>query len=350
MEKICIICLSKINELSYNCINNKCNEVCCEECMVLLIEYSKDEFILPQCPATNCNQILVLSNIPKKSVQIYEQSCFNFFIKEQGENVNKRLQNKLVLEKIREERLQFINQTFPDAIALIAKITFKSKIRKLEKIKEKELQEKSKSQRRCMNTLCDGYLDEELICLTCDSVFCKQCEKRYEKNHSCKQSDLDSVNLINDMIRCPTCHCPVFKNIGCDSITCSVCSTNFDYKSGEQSGHGSLNTKIVINLNQKQKLSIIYTKRSQIILEMLLNIESNEPKIINKDILLQPIKAYYQQKLNVKDASVKLAKQLERYYKSKLKIKEYQSFMVELEELLRGNQNDQKIIDKLKSF
>lgn len=350
MEQTCIICLSTINELSYSCADNNCKETYCEECVILLIEYSKDEYILPVCPSTNCNQILLVSDIPKKIVQMYEQLCFNFFIKEQGENVNKQLQNKLVLEKIREERMRFINKTYPDAIALIAEITFKSKIKKLEKIKEKLLKENQTNLRRCMNTTCTGYINEELVCLTCDSSFCKRCEKNCTKKHTCKQEDLDSVNIINDMIRCPTCQCPVFKNIGCDSITCSVCSTNFNYKSGEKTGHGSFNTKIATNINQKQKLSKIYSDRSQIVIELLLDVEAKEPKILNKDTLLQPIKAYYQQQLTAKSAGNKLAKQLNQYYKNKLYIREYQSFMVELEELLREKQNDRKIINKLKSF
>ncbi len=353
----CIVCLSSINDNSYHCADSKCKGKYCGECVVLLIEYSKDENIFPVCPTSGCNQILLQSNIPKSAIKIYRQLCLNVFIKEKGDVVNRELQTKFVLEKIKKERQAFIHQTYPEAISLVASIAFESKIKRLEKQKKQSIEEENqKLKRRCMNTTCNGYISFEslkegnLQCEKCETFFCKQCEKRMTKGHACKQEDLDSVDLINNMKRCPECYYPVFKSQGCDSITCSVCSTNFNYVTGEKGGHGSHNIKIVVNMDQKQKLSITFGKKlSATALKMLLEIEAKEPKMMSKNILLSPIKSYYQDK-DAEKASISLTKRLEKYYLNKLETRKYQTFMAELETLLNDKYNDVRVIYKLRSF
>lgn len=330
----CIVCLYPV-EKKYHCSDNKCHGIYCDECITLLINYSKDENILPVCPATNCNQILLLSNLPKNIIPIYQQLCFDFFIKEQGDTINKQIVQKDILEKIKKERRLFINDHYPAAIALIADITFKSKMTKIENIKKKLIKEED-LKRKCLNNTCNGFLND-LTCIVCQSVFCKMCEKKLNKNHFCNQEDIDSVNFVNNLIRCPKCNVPVFKNVGCDAITCSVCSTNFNYKTGDKADHGSLNVKIAVNINQRQKLSITHAKIPSELLTLLITVESKEPPIISKDILLQPIKEYYQNKNNT---SMKLIQRLEKYQLNKLANRDYQSLMVELETLLIHQEYD----------
>ena len=367
MSKDCIVCLSEIEGKKYHCSNKSCKDKYCEECLILLIQYCSEEKMIPVCPSTNCKNTLLLcdlSSLPKDIICLYEQCCLDFFLKDQGDYVQKQIQEKKIIQQLREERQRFITQTYPEAISLIAQISFKSKLRQLEKYK-KELIEKqlNLSKRHCMNSVCKGYLDDNLKCMLCQTQFCNQCEKRKQDNHQCKREDLDSVNIVNNMIRCPGCYLPVFKNEGCNSITCSNCKTNFEYTTGHLGGHGSNNAKLNIDLNQRHKLSYSYKDHiSEQLMPLLLDIEHLEPKLINKDTLLVLIKEYFETKNKIVDdqsmltnrAAKKLAKQLERYYLNQYKVRDYMTYMVELEDLLIHNKitkdNMNQILKNIKSL
>lgn len=336
----CIVCISEIEGQQYCCSNNRCKQKYCGECLIQLIQYCHEETLLPVCPSVNCRSTLLLcnfANLPKETIKIYEQCCLNFFLKEQGDGVKKQLQEKEMLKRLQEERQRFITQTYPEAIALIATISFKNKLKQLEKQKQEVVKKQLQlAKRTCMNTVCNGYLSDDLKCLTCQTEFCQRCERRLQNNHQCKQEDLDSINIINNMISCPGCGLKVFKNEGCNNITCSNCGTKFEYTTGEEGGSGSHNAKITVDSNQKRKLSVDYKDKLTVkLMEMLVEIESLEPKSINKDILLTPLKEYYQNK-NI-DAGRKLAKQLEKYYLNHYKVRDYFQVMIEIEDLLLKN-------------
>jgi hypothetical protein len=108
----CIVCLSEIEGKEYHCSNGRCKQKYCAECVILLIQYCKEEALLPLCPSTNCKSTLLLcdlNGLPKQSVEIYEQCCLNFFIKDQGDSVKKQLQEKEMIKHLREERQRFIS-------------------------------------------------------------------------------------------------------------------------------------------------------------------------------------------------------------------------------------------------
>lgn len=111
--------------------------------------------------------------------------------------VKKELQQKELLEKLKLERRVFINETYPGAISMIANIAFTAKIKKIEKQKEKIIKETTTDSRTCMLSTCNGLLTVDLVCTTCQTTFCKACEKRKTDNHQCDRNDLDSINLIH---------------------------------------------------------------------------------------------------------------------------------------------------------
>jgi len=320
--------------------------------MTMYIDYNKDEGFLPKCPAKDCQQVLLLCDLPVACHKTYQHICLDVFLKEHGDTVKNTLQQKAILKKLTQERRQFINDTYPAAIALIATVAFKKKAKTMALKKQKLIKnEQQHFHRRCMNNTCKGILNDQLQCLTCQTEFCQKCEARLSPDHICKQEDLEAINLIHNMIKCPGCKLPVFKNMGCNSITCSYCQTNFEYDTGEAGGHGSHNTKLMINLDQKQRLSVSYKhKLSKYTLDMLLNIEAQEPKEISKDTLLLPIKKYYETN-NKEQAAEMLAKRLEQYYLNKLQLYTYATFMVQLEKTLTGIPvNYENLISQLKSF
>jgi len=352
IEELCMICFCEFNdsEIKYTCANPSCNYFLCAECIEALITFSKNSNLIPTCLNKACNEIYLLSNIKgisANAMKDYEDACFNYFMKKNSDTVKKRIDENEMIDKIRNERLKFIEQTFPKGISLVANLAFKDKMKKLDKQKRLIVNMKLKNANRsCLNITCNGFLDPDFVCMKCGTNFCKKCEKRINQNHICKQEDLDSINLVNNMIHCPGCKLPIFKNEGCDSITCANCNTNFVYSTGKIGGHGSTNAKININISKPVNLS---TEFSETIpnecLPLILKIESKKPVFKSKDILLTPIKNYIitgNKEICAKD----LVKKLEEYTISKNQNTKYHKYLNEINDLL-VNKDFTKLKDRL---
>lgn len=352
----CIICLFPIDGEKFSCSNPSCHEVFCDECLIALIKYSTEEVLLPICPSRNCQQILLLCDVKalakmdKSLVQQYEKCCLQFFLKTDGDGVKQKLQEKQLMEQLRKDRQQFITQTYPEPIALIASISFKNKLTKLEKEKQKITKEQELlNKRKCMNGQCSGYLDDDFCCTLCDTTFCTKCEKKIGKKHECKKEDLDSVSIVNDMIRCPGCRLPVFKNVGCNHITCSNCDTKFEYTTGEISEHGSQNAKLNIDLNMIKPLSFTHKdKLSKDAYDLLVNVESKKPKEITKDIITGALKGHYTK--GDPECGRKVVKALEKYYLNQYEMKRYMKQMIRVEEMLNAGKKEKKIVKRLENM
>jgi len=260
-----------------------------------------------------------MPGLPKDVLKLYESACFKYIMKDQGDTVKRRIQELKVLANIREDRLKHLEKEYPKAISLVAKISFKSKLRALDKQKGKIINAQiNNANRSCFNTICNGFLDPNFVCMSCETEFCGNCERKLNANHICKQEDIDSVNLVNSMVKCPGCKLPVFKNQGCDSITCANCSTNFSYSTGKVGGHGSHNAKLAktITIDKKERLSNVYEKQLDTdCLGLLLKLESLIPPVKKKEIILTPLKTYF------KDPNATVGKNIA------LKINEYYNYM-----------------------
>lgn len=349
-DEVCEICFTEFDNSAtkYACGNLNCDTKLCGDCIDALISFSKNSNLIPTCPNKSCNELYILRDIKGMTLNIinnYEEACLNYFIKENGDSVQKRINENEIIEKIRNERLIFIEKAFPKAINLVANLVFKDKMKKLDKQKRSIINKKlSDSQRACLSSICNGFLDNDFICMKCGLNFCKKCEKKINTNHECRQEDLDSINLINNMTHCPGCKLPVFKNEGCDSITCANCNTNFLYSSGKAGGHGSSNQKININISKPENLSTQFEKViPSDCLPLILEIENKRPTFKSKDILLIPIKNYMLKHEKNKCAK-DLAKKLEEYVISKRKNIKYHNFLNEIGDLLMN-----KNFDNLKS-
>lgn len=353
-KTVCAVCFCPIekNERSYSCVVIECNECVCEECMILLLKFSEGSGIIPKCPAEKCKGIYTLSNLKEMSqddLSIYSSACFKYIMKDQGDVVKKRLQEIKILTDLRNERLKYLEQEYPKGILLTAKITFKDRLRSLDKQKSKlKSAQINKTNRNCMNVVCNGFLDPNFVCITCGTEFCNQCEVKITENHVCKQEDLDSVNIVNDMVKCPGCKLPVFKNEGCDSITCSNCNTNFEYSTGKLGGHGSSNAKLgkTISINKKERLSNIFEEHlNSECLELLLMFEALEPKIRTKDTILTPIKEYFSTN-DSQLAKKKIAIKIDKYYNYMAKNRHYHKLLIKIEEKIRNKED----LDDLKEY
>jgi len=362
----CVVCFCPIEDedentnqvfeaIEFTCADPACTAVVCMECMEALINYSSSEKIIPSCPSKTCNAYFIQSHLKallKSIIKKYQQSCLDYFIKDSGEQVKKKIQQEEILKKIRKERMKFIVQSFPIAISVVASITFSAKLKRLEKQKMDNVSKKvDLSNKVCFNMTCNGFLDGDYECMTCITRFCKICETKLKESesHKCKEDDIESVKMISKMIKCPNkkCALPVFKDEGCDSIKCSNCGTNFLYSTGKEGGHGSTNAKINIQVQHKQKLTNEFKGTiTEDLLHLLFQIEAIEPTVITSETLLGPIRLYY--KTNNVDVSAKqLAKRLDSYINNRYQRKSYIRATVEIEDLIRNKTATTENLDEI---
>jgi len=335
----CLICLRDINDktISIGCTNPRCLVVTCTDCVGDLIKYSASQKIIPVCPSKDCDSYYILSRIsslPSETIKLYRQTCLEYMIKDSGEQMKHKIQEEEIIKKIREERKQFIISSFPAAIALVADITFTEKLGRLDKqrgkIKAKKI---SSSAKMCCNLTCNGILNDNYECSLCLTKFCRHCEIMLKDNHQCKQEDVESLILIQSMIKCPKCQLPVFKDQGCDSITCSNCRINFEYSTGKEGGHGSSNTKLQVPTTRK--LSIEFSNKvSTEVLDLIYKIEAAIPPLIHQNILTGPILMYYKTN-DAEKAGKQLAKRLDAYVRNKYQMRMYYKYLVEIENLIQ---------------
>ncbi len=334
-SNICQVCFCPIEGFRYTCADSSCETDVCSDCINFFIGYCHDNNNIASCVNINCNAYYILSDLKTiKDLSKYYQSCFRYFIKENKEGINKKNEKKNMIIKLREQRIKFMSDNFPVAINLVASLAFQSKIRAIERAKKKMIDEKIKRLSiNCFHTICTGYLDKNLECTSCMSKFCNKCEKELDKDHQCNQNDLDSIDLINNMSRCPKCNIPVFKDQGCDSITCANCGTNFAYKTGLAGGHGSSNRKVKITSETVRDLSVVYRDMlNEYDLTNLLKLESMKPTAVSKNILLKPIELYMKEdELNEMKYAKLLAKNIDLYTKSRYRLKEYLNDLTNIE-------------------
>jgi len=291
----CIICFCPI-ELSYiSCYNSiicykKCQTKICQNCAPMLIENALNNNLLPICPANGCKSLYPLNEIKKlgnDTMKNYYQAIYNYLRKDNGEEAQKKNEYKKMLEKLRNERKVFIETHFPISIYMVANIVYQDKLAKLERNKVKRANEKIQNcKKMCFNLTCRGYLyfsENKHICTSCSTEFCKKCEKPLEMFHICKKDDIESVTFINSLVKCPKCQFPIQKSEGCRNMTCSNCSTNFDYITGNIGGGGSFNTKI--ETKTFYKMSHEFNYLSPDLMSLLLEFESKFPSTPNKNYL-----------------------------------------------------------------
>ena len=346
-ELLCSICFCpfELTESKYTCADPKCNIMTCAICLEALIIFSEKGNLIPTCPSNDCNGIYIVSsliNISSETIKIYENACLNFFLKDQGDNIKKKIEEKKIVDKIRDERLQFLEQKFPKGIAFVAKLAFTDKLKQLDKQKSNIINLKLKNaQKSCLNSTCNGFLDPNFVCMSCLVEFCNKCEKKLTMQHNCKQEDLDSVNFVNNMIHCPGCKLPIFKNEGCDSITCSNCGINFLYSTGKIGGHGSANAKINVDVTKKTHISNDFSTSIPLdCLPLILQLEALQPPLKSKDAILTPIKLYIQSGKNKNLYARDLSKKIDLYTKFKYNNIHYHKCLVEISDILEKKQYD----------
>ncbi len=335
---LCALCFYSLEteEKKFPCGNPKCVNKICFDCFRHLIHYSYENKVLPSCPVQNCREIYLDSDLNGLNLSLkekYRTACFDFFLKSDGDSIQKDILEREIIDKIRADKLQFLEKSFPPAVGLVSRVAFKQKLHKINEHKKELVHLKlTSNKKKCFFQSCNGFLDENdkiWVCFSCESRFCKKCEKEIDvsrlERHHCNENDVQSLAIINGMIRCPGCDIPVFKNVGCDFITCSNCSTNFHYKTGEISNHGSTNVKIQLAPEQRLLSALYRNELNEKTMELILLIESLRPPVVSKDIILRPIHRSLKNNnvTNRKNNEKELVYLLEKYTRYKYNARDY---------------------------
>lgn len=341
----CSICLESIGQHNIvrnapkeyiTCRSKSCTSIICSECMLTYIEYSQENNQIPKCPNTDCGIYYVLSDINKftELKELYARCCFNELLMRHGEIARKTVEIRNTIETVRQIRNRFVAERFPLAIAYTASLIMPHKLKKLDKQVVHLLRERTNDTHRiCMNLTCGGSLGENLVCLSCDTAFCLECEKTRGDNHVCNPDDIESVRSIKQMIHCPNCHLPIIKSEGCNSMTCAHCNENSLYTTGKAGGNGA-HTRNTVTVMTKRLLSSIYKEQfiALNVLTLIFNIEALEPKQTDISALTKVLTNYYANGLTTNpQLEMELARSFEQYFITLLANKRYHQAFSEIE-------------------
>ena len=110
---------------------------------------------------------------------------------------------------------------------------------KMQKLRERilQIQEKVKQEKLslfCTSNECNGMLNTESKCVSCEKEYCKECNIELSEGHECNKNDVKSFEMIKRQTKsCPKCFVPIHKIQGCDQMFCTGCNTPFSWKTGE---------------------------------------------------------------------------------------------------------------------
>jgi len=350
----CLVCFSEI-ELTdpvFSCGYPQCESKICSECISRLMEISSrrtdsDLPSIPICPNKNCKKpILYSSSWTAEVKQHYGLAILRALTLQNGDSVSKVIQQKRILENIRAERIKFVYENFPLGVALTISVALRDKLKKIEKNRSKKISETlQKSHKKCINLTCNGNLDESLKCLVCSTIFCETCEKRKNPGHICKQEDIDSVNFLSGMIKCPECSSFVEKSEGCDEMTCALCQTNFDYSTGKVSHYGNNHNKPVPKI--EYNVIHVYSDRYPALKDLLIKLDSLKPKEISQAKINTVIRKLLEGTFSEEDLAIEMGKEFTKYMLAKSKHFTYQQALATLENSTNFEKDLQILLNQL---
>lgn len=296
----CSVCFENVPDLENNiikCKNRGCSATVCIDCMQSYINFSLIDNRIPKCPNIACGRYYVLSDVHRfpHLRGPYAKCCFNELLGKHGDKARKTVEIRANIETLRRVREAFINERFPIAIGYAASVIMPHKLRRLDKQLRDRIHEQTVNTNRiCMNLTCNGSLNENLVCLSCDTAFCLECERRKDDRHVCASADIESVRAIKEMIHCPNCHLPIIRSDGCNNMRCASCGQHFLYATGEAGGSGADVTQIEPP-KAKHLLSVIHQQilNELHLLPLMLEIERLEPTITDDKSLTNILINYY---------------------------------------------------------
>lgn len=332
----CSICYTDAEDGFLKC--KICSTAMCVECCVVYFRCSKEEKMIPRC--IKCQSTFYISTIKniKELVNSYLECIKGYFDLQQGDDIRKIIEISSIVEKMRKEKVLFINTKFPKAVLLTVKLCMTKEMISINKNEKKRLElEQKQAIKKCFIMSCKGSLNSDFKCMLCMTNFCNKCERKLKNGHKCLKEDLESMEEMKKTVKCPECGIPSFKYVGCEMMTCPSCKTNYHYSSGEKTQHGNPHNAD-IKIENNRKISIIYEKelKEKELLELVIKIENLDILPHNKKVITTLLI-----KLDVdksKELLLDLAKEFEKMDRIDRRYKNYNRSFVEIEELIDSNE------------
>ena len=154
----------------------------------------------------------------------------------------------------------------------------------------------------CIAQGCKGFLDKDFVCGCCNIHVCKDCRVEKKPGHVCKESDKESVSLIEKETKaCPTCHERIYRPSGCDHMFCTMCHASFSWKTGKCISESQSTNPLFFKWKAEQKTPVpipmgdfterdLWSAENAVALLTQLNLFAN-PDIFNIDELMTSISA-----------------------------------------------------------
>lgn len=298
----CVICFEPVEGPSLRCKNRGCSEVMCSTCVEQYLNICLTDNVIPKCPNRTCGWYYLLSDFRGLDglgrrdhlEQSYARCCFNELLQAHGDTARKSVEVQNRITQLKTQRLRFVTEQFPAAVAEIARLVMPEKLRRIDKQVEDRLLEQSRESRRvCMNLTCGGSLNQDFRCLSCATTFCRACEKIQGPHHECDPNDVATIQALTAMVHCPQCHLAIERSSGCDHMTCARCGQNFLYSSGEAGGSGSNNASV-----ETSKVSLVSVMHRDALvqlglLDLMGAIEAIAPALTNEKSLTTVLMEYY---------------------------------------------------------
>ena len=362
----CYVCCSDIKKLQeIKCSSLLCTNYICAPCVVQYFTLCLEENQNPLCAIPCCNHYYDIKTISpllsKKQLRLYKKAVVNYYDKRESDNIDRQINNVVLLDRIMNERKKFIEENFPAAIYKMATITLPKEIVNVKR--SKELLAKKSYKVPCHIMRCKGYLGEKNECNLCGATFCDKCDQKVSSDvyiiHTCKPEDIATLEELNKLIKCPGCKSPVIKSEGCNYITCARCGIGFDYRSGKKdtSEHTATNVQYT---EKKTDNSFLHSVKDLIdksskpikITRLIGEIEDCRPKTpsFNKINTLLIEMRNEKEKENIvqkRDAIVKAAQQ---YQKKCIMHKQYQRYLNEIEVALREGTLKTRFLENILSY
>ena len=273
--------------------------------------------------------------------------CLKYFLDNNIDMIINGIASNDLISKLREERNVFIKNTFPIGVQNVIDMCLKHKLNKINKNNQAIIDDIVNSPHRCMLSYCNGTLNDDFKCSKCDTQFCKDCERKKNVDHVCKESDLESMKFMGTIGKCPSCKIPIEKSQGCRSMKCASCGTMFDYYTGIKSDHGGSNDSVT--LKESVKLSYMYRGiYDENIIRRLQSFEYRLPNHNDEKKLGRIIKVVTEYVNNGKnDADVYASRVAELYNDYVISKDRYRNYMQKISEIEDLNESGDLTMENL---
>lgn len=257
----CSICYCPIEGAKVKCTDPRCLGEACTECVGRFIDvvHTTGTGQPLSCARDGCTgeyDQVSIACLPLETLKKYREALMQHFFNANKSEIENREKHKILIDKMKAERMAFYTQNMPKAVLKVATLAFAERLRKAKKAEA--AQKASEFGRLCINLFCGGFLNKDLTCCKCNVTFCNLCEEEKNDGHTCKDETKESVALLKKMRACPQCGTRIEKGEGCMAMTCAVCNTNFWYSTGEKGNAGNHGQSIPVIISAFRQLSVEY--------------------------------------------------------------------------------------------